>query len=205
MRGKFIVIEGGDGAGKDTQIELLRRDFGENGFTYTRDPGGTEMGTALRQLLQYDESVAEETELLLFLASRVQLVREVIEPALQEDITVICNRFDLSTYAYQIYGRERRHLADFVKKVSAFARINAVPDLVVLLDVPPEVGLARSALRGEKATRFEQEKLQFHERVREGYLESAKEYPHVAIIDASRSVGDVYQDVKREIENELKS
>lgn len=204
MNGKFIVIEGGDGAGKDTQIEILRKELGEKQFIYTRDPGGTELGMGLRKLLQYEEGISEEAELLLFLASRAQLVKEIILPSLQEGKHVICNRFDLSTYAYQIYGRERMHTKEFMKAVSNFARCDVVPDLVALLDVPPETGLLRSALRGEKPTRFEQEKLDFHERVRKGYHESAEEYPHVVIIDANRPIETVYQEVRRAIFNVIK-
>lgn len=199
-KGKFIVIEGGDGAGKDTQIELLKKDFGGDNFVYTRDPGGTELGLKLREILQYGEGVAKETEMLLFLASRAQLVHEIVRPAVGEGKNVICNRFDASTIAYQIYGRERLFLKEFLLAASKFARANTIPDLVVLLDVAPEVALARLAHRDEKPTKFEQEKIDFHNRVREGYLEGAKEFPHVVLVDANRSIEEVYKDVKAAVE-----
>lgn len=204
-RGKFIVVEGGDGAGKDTQVDLLRKEFGTIGFVYTRDPGGTKLGSQLREIVQYEEGVAKETEMLLFLASRAQLVQEVVRPNIERGIHVICNRFDLSTIAYQIYGRERMSLQDFVRSASVFARGATVPDLVILLDVSPEVGLERIAGRSARLTRFEKEKIAFHERVRQGYLEGAKEFPNVKIIDASRSIEDVYKDVESAVKAVLDS
>lgn len=198
-RGKFIVIEGGDGAGKDTQIELLQKEFSGDAFVYTRDPGGTVLGSRLREIVQYDKTVAKETELLLFLASRAQLAHELILPSLAKGLHVISNRFELSTFAYQIYGRQRLELKEFVERASSFARGEAVPDLVVLLDLAPEVGLARAGNRGEVVTRFEQEALDFHTRVREGYLAAAAQFPHVRIVDANRSVEEVFTDVRRAV------
>jgi dTMP kinase len=203
MKGKFIVIEGGDGAGKDTQIDLLRKDLGEKDFVYTRDPGGTELGLKLREILQYGKNVAKETEMLLFLASRAQLVSEIIRPNIQKGMNVICNRFDLSTIAYQIFGRERYEMREFVKGASLFARGDMVPDLVILLDVIPETALARLSKRADAPTRFEQEKIHFHNRVREGYLAGVKHFPKVDIIDASRPIEEVYKDVKKAVDATL--
>lgn len=194
-KGKFIVIEGGDGAGKDTQIELLKEAIGSEGILYTRDPGGTELGLKLREVLQYGENVAHQTEMLLFLASRAQLVQEIILPSVEKGIHVISNRFDPSTVAYQIHGRKRRHLENLVKAVSSYANIEIMPDLVVLLDVSPQVGLARIKERREKETRFEKEELEFHERVREGYRSAVKDYPHVVVIDADKNVEEVHKEV----------
>lgn len=202
-RGKFIVVEGGDGAGKDTQIELLHKELGEKNFVYTRDPGGTTLGTELREIVQHGKNVSKETEMLLFLASRAQLVNEVIRPALDKGVNVICNRFDYSTLAYQIWGRERQELRDFVRSASIFARVRTFPDLIILLDVEPKVALMRLMQRGEKLTRFEKEKMAFHERVREGYLANTGEYPNVKVIDASRPIGEVYRDVKKAVEETL--
>lgn len=195
MRGIFIVIEGGDGAGKDTQIELLRGDFDGGNFIYTRDPGGTALGTRLREIVQYEQTVSKEAELLLFLASRAQLVEEVILPSLEAGRHVISNRFDLSTYAYQIYGRNRLDLKKRIESMSDYARGRAVPDLLVLLNVDPRVGQERLLERGEKLTRFEEEALAFHERVQAGYLEGAQMYPSSVVIDANRPVEEVYADV----------
>ncbi len=203
VRGKFFVIEGGDGVGKDTQIELLKKEFSGDAYVYTRDPGGTALGHQLREILQHGERIAKETELLLFLASRAQLVHEVILPALAAGKHVISNRFDLSMIAYQIYARERLEQIDRMKVMNAFASGEAVPDRIVLLDAPAEVGLARLSARGEKLTRFEQEALAFHERVRQGYLAGAKENQNVVIIDAQRSVEEVHRDVRAAVANVL--
>lgn len=203
MRGKFVVIEGGDGAGKDTQITLLYKEFGEKGIVYTRDPGGTVLGTKLREIVQHGEGIADETELLLFLASRAQLVREVIRPNLEKGIHMLCNRFDYSTIAYQLYGRNQPQWKEFLAAASTFVRGELVPDLVVLLDAPPEVALGRLAQRGQRMSRFEQEKLEFHNRVRQGYLEGVKEFPAVVVIDASRSIEVVYEDVRSAVKKIL--
>jgi len=185
QRGHFIVVDGGDGAGKDTLIERLGKYFPD--AIYIRDPGGTEIGTHVRELLQYKENLAKRAELFLFLASRNQLVEEKIRPALDAGKLVISNRFDLSTVAYQIYGRERVELLEMVKTMSEFARADVVPDLYILLDIPPEVGIPRSRHRGEVPTRFEKEALAFHKRVRAGYLKHIGEYPKSVIIDATQS------------------
>jgi dTMP kinase len=204
MQGKFIVIEGGDGAGKDTQIELLREDLVGDSIVWTRDPGGTALGNRLREIVQYEQTVSKEAELLLFLASRAQLVRETILPAIAMGRHVISNRFDLSTFAYQIHGRNRLSLKDQVMAMSEYARGEAIPDLLILLDIEPRIGHSRLVERGEKLTRFEEEDIQFHERVRAGYLEGANTYSKVRIIDANRPVEEVYIDVHAAVQDILK-
>ena len=153
--------------------------------------------------------MAHETELLLFLASRAQLVAEVVRPAVESGTHVISNRFDPSTTAYQIYGRKRRHLENLVRAVSAYANIDTKPDLVVLLDVTPEVGLSRTKKRHEegkeKESRFEREELAFHERVREGYHAAVKDYTDVVIIDANKGIGDVHKEVLATVRKTLDS
>lgn len=202
-RGKFIVIEGGEGAGKDANIDLLRKDFADQNILFVKDPGDTEIGTHLREIVQHGEGVAKETELFLFLAARSQLVAEKIIPALANGTHVIANRFDLSTMAYQVYGRERLHLTEWMVETSAIARGEATPDLVIYLDVPSQEGLTRAASRGEDTTRFEAEQLAFHERVREGYLAHLRDYKKGIRIDASRSLEAVYADVKDAVTAEL--
>ena len=193
-RGQFIVFEGGEGAGKDTQIEFLRARLEMQGvldrYVFVRDPGSTEIGTKLREIVLHDRRVARTAELLIYLAARVQLAEEKIRPALEAGITVISNRFDLSTIAYQIYGRERLELLSFVKQMSEYALGGVRPDVVVLLDCPPEVGLARAAQTGA-FDRIEEEKLAFHERVRAGYRAHVHEYPAHHIIDATQTSADV--------------
>ena len=197
-----MVIDGGDGAGKDTQIEFLKTHYPD--ALYVRDPGGTEIGMKVRDILQYKNDLSRRAELFLFLAARNQLVEEVVLPALSEGKLVISNRFDLSTIAYQVYGRERTDILSLLRTMSEFARGECMPDLYVLLDVPPEVGLARYQGRGEELTRFEKEKVEFHERVREGFLAHVKEYPRSVVIDATQDAETVGGETVAAIEELLK-
>lgn len=195
-RGKFIVVEGGEGAGKDANIDRLKADFAGRDILFVKDPGDTELGFHLREVVQHGENVAKETELFLFLAARSQLAYERIAPALARGQHVISNRFDLSTMAYQVYGRERLDFKDTLIALSKFAWAGAVPDAVLYLDVEPEAGLKRAAQRKEKTTRFEAEAIAFHTRVREGYLAHLGDYKRGVRIDASRPLEEVYADVK---------
>jgi dTMP kinase len=195
-RGRFIVFEGGDGSGKDTQIELLKKHLGEEGYVFVRDPGSTDIGMKLREIVLHDKKVARTAELLMYLAARVQLAEEKIRPAIESGKMVISNRFDLSTIAYQIYGRERLELLSFVKQMSEYALGGVRPDVVMLLDCPPDIALRRAASAGE-LDRFEQEKLAFHERVRAGYHAHIHEYPEHYVIDATQSVEEVHLEVVR--------
>jgi dTMP kinase len=202
-RGKFIVIEGGEGAGKDANIDRLKTDLADRGILFVKDPGDTELGLHLREVVQHGENVAKETELFLFLAARAQLAYERIVPALEAGQHVISNRFDLSTMAYQVYGRERLDFKDTLIALSKFAWAGAVPDAVLYLDVEPEAGLKRAAARKEKTTRFEAEAIAFHARVREGYLAHLGDYKRGVRVDANRPLEDVYADVRREVEATL--
>lgn len=201
-RGKFIVIEGGEGAGKDANIELLKRDLSAD-IVWVKDPGSTVLSGQLREITQHGENLSKEAELFLFLASRAQLTHEVIAPALTAGMHVISNRFDPSTMAYQVYGRERMEMEDTLSAMSEIARGDAVPDLVIFLDVPPEEGLRRAAARKERTTRFEAEELAFHERVRAGYLAHLDDYARGVRIDANRPLEEVYVDVKAAVEELL--
>lgn len=200
MKGRFIVFEGGEGAGKDTQIELLRLELERRNeldrYLFVRDPGSTEIGMKLREIVLHDTRVARTAELLMYLAARVQLVEEKIRPALDAGIDVISNRFDLSTIAYQIYGRERTDLLPFVKQMSEYALGGIRPDVIVFLDCPSDVGLRRTAEAGD-LDRFEKEKISFHERVRAGYRAHLGEYPEHHIINAVRTREEVHEDVLR--------
>ncbi|MFM2374600.1 MAG: thymidylate kinase [Candidatus Parcubacteria bacterium] len=197
-RGRFIVFEGGDGSGKDTQIERLRLHIETQGllnqYVFVRDPGSTDIGQQLREIVLHDKRVARTAELLMYLAARVQLAEEKIRPAIEAGIHVVSNRFDLSTIAYQIYGRERLELLTFVKQMSEYALGGVRPDIVLLLDCPPEIALRRRAEASE-LDRFEQEKLAFHERVRAGYHAHLGEYAEHYIIDATQHIDKVHHDV----------
>jgi len=187
-QGKFIAIEGGEGSGKDTQIALLEKALSDYDITFTREPGGTTIGEAIRKVLLSDDSelMSVETELLMFVAARAQLVDEVIKPELSFGRHVISNRFALSTFAYQICGRQRPEYASLLDLVSREAVGGIMPSLYILLDVDPVIGLARTDGRAGN-NRLDAESLDFHQRVREGYLQGIDKYNHV-IIDASLPV-----------------
>ena len=181
--GIFITFEGVDKAGKSTQIRLLARRFQEMGKAVlcTREPGGTPLGEEVRELVMKNraENIADETELLLFSASRAQLLRERIWPALEEGQVVLCDRFADSTTAYQGYARGM-DLA-FIRQLNQFALGNRWPDLTILLDLTVEESFARldNVLKTTAADsdRFEIEGRRFHEAVRNGFLQIAKENP----------------------------
>lgn len=195
MKGTFIVFEGGEGSGKDTQIELLRAHL--PGAVFTKEPGGTAVGTELRRLLlDWRESHIDPlAELLLFSASRVHFMEEVVRPALAEGKTVVANRFALSTIAYQVYGRERPELLEVARDIYKKVVREHTPDLVILLDLDPKVGLERVLARRDGHTRFDAESLAFHERVRKGYHEHITSFRAHAIIDGSKTPEDVSADI----------
>lgn len=191
-RGRFLTLEGPDGAGKSHQALRLVTDLRAAGrvVTQTREPGGTPLGERIRDVLLATDygARAPQTDVLLFNAARSELVREVIRPALARGEVVVCDRYADSTVAYQGYGSglDIRRLRD----LEALSTGGLRPDLVILLDVPVEIGLSRR-WRGaaEEMTRFERSPAYgqaFHERVRDGYLELARADPdHWRIIDAS--------------------
>ena len=193
-RGIFITFEGSDGCGKSTQIERLRaRLAGVNTprpATFLREPGGTPLGEEVRRLLRRsapDWSVSPEAELLLFAASRAQLVRETILPALEGGGIVVCDRFLDSTTVYQ--GVARRLDPGVVEGINGFAAGERRPDVTFLLDLPPDVGLLRAYQRAGPLLlppdRMEQEPAAFYEAVRAGYLRLAARHPErFVVLDA---------------------
>lgn len=201
-KGKFIVLEGGDGAGKDTQLGVLREHFGTKNFLYTREPGGTALGERLRSVLteKSDVKICMEAELLLFSASRAQHVRETIRPALDLGVHVICSRFSLSTIAYQLYGRGRMHYLDAFYHIDRFAVGDTKPNLYILLDALGAVGLARQSRLLFERDRIESEEASFRERVAEGYRAALPEYPYGVSIAGDRPRGEVSADVIAVIE-----
>jgi dTMP kinase len=183
--GLFITFEGGEGCGKSTQSRLLLKKLEQQNVpvVLTHEPGGTALGNELRKALKRkrDSSISPQAELFLLAASRVQLVAEVIRPALEEGKVVLCDRFTHSTMVYQGYGRGLDFTA--IKMVNNMATGYLNPDLIIFLDISPEQGLAR---KQSLKDRFELEDLSFHRRVREGYLKMAAAEPdRWLVIDAS--------------------
>lgn len=206
QRGKFITFEGSEGCGKSTQIRLLVEHLQARGLeiVLTREPGGTVVGEKIRHLLQYDPESAnltDESELLLFAASRAQLVRELILPALEEGKWVVADRFFDSTTIYQGVGRGLDPGA--VRAINAFAVGAAVPDLTILFDLDAATGHARAVkASGSKEDRMESEPLAFFEAVRQGYLKLAAAEPErIAVVDASAGIAEVTDSVYRLVES----
>ena len=173
----FIVFEGGEGCGKSTQTRALQRRLSRDGFraVMTREPGGTRLGERVRRHLKQsgETRISPLAELFLIATARAQLVSEVIRPELEKGKTVICDRFTPSTLAYQGYGRGLD--TDAIRHVNDIATDGMSPDLIVLLDIPVEVGLSRK--KSKDGDRFESESLSFHARVRRGYLDLAQADP----------------------------
>ncbi len=192
MKGLFITLEGGDGAGKSTQIRNIERFFTEKGLVvvHTREPGGTAISEKLRDILldKHNSEMSAETEMLIYAAARAQHVREFIIPALEKGEIVICDRYVDSSVAYQAYGRE---LGDMVAEVNRHATGGLMPDMTFWLDIDPEAGRARAAKAGD-LDRLEREKMDFHYRVYDGYRKIAEAEPErVRRIDASDTVDDI--------------
>ena len=190
-QGLFIVLEGGEGAGKSSVQRALAAKLQAEGrdVVLTREPGGTPLGEKVRALLLESPLEDPVAELLLFEAARAHLVSRVIRPALERGATVICDRFAASSVAYQGFGRELgREIVEVANEVATRA---LVPDLTILLDVPASEGLARRAGQGAR-NRFDREAVAFHERVRAGFLEMAEEAPEAwRVIDASKPLVEV--------------
>lgn len=196
--GFFITLEGGEGVGKSTQQARLVRRLRSHGITVveTREPGGAPFSERIRPLLVQgkSDSITEKTELLLMIASRIEHVHKIIHPALREGKWVVCDRFIDSTLAYQGYGR--RMDLNRIKQLNHWALGDLKPDLTLLLDLSPHLGLdravSRPSLTNLEEKRFEQEGVMFHERVYRGFLSLAEAEPdRFRTIDASKSQDQV--------------
>ncbi len=194
----FIVLEGVNGAGKSSLQKRLAeqaRSFGKS-VLETRQPGGSTLGSKIRKLLlEEDEEKSHLAELFLFAADRAEHVSKVISPAIKNNELVLCDRYLYSTTAFQGYGRELN--LELVNTINSLAVQNCIPDLVILLDLEPELGLQRTKLRGEEKDNFEEEELAFHHRLRNGFINIAQDTKEpFLIVDASQSEEEVYEFVR---------
>ena len=188
MRGKFITIEGTEGVGKTTNIQFIQNWLESKQLAYlcTREPGGTPLAEQIRELLlaPREELVCDTAELLLMFAGRAQHLNQVIEPALTEGAWVLCDRFTDATYAYQGAGRGMG--TSLIAELELIVQGSLRPDLTMILDIPVELGLKRASERSDP-DRFEQEKTEFFDLVRNGYLDIARKHPdRCVVIDASQ-------------------
>ena len=204
--GIFISFEGTEGCGKTTQINRLADRLQEVGLKVllTREPGGTRLGEEIRHLLKHSvvaENICPKSELLLFAASRAQLVREIIIPSLKEGQVVLCDRFLDSTTVYQ--GTARNLSACSVNSINQFAIDNLMPDLTFVIDIPTELGMKRIKKRTSGLLdRLEQESIEFHQRVRKGYLLLVKSDPRRFFsIDGSRDPSVVEKEIYEKVRN----
>jgi dTMP kinase len=212
MRGKLITFEGIEGSGKSTHARLLAQKMRSWGWEVleVREPGGTRIGENIRVLLSRksaNEAMSPQAELLLFMASRAQLVQFVILPALRRGIHVICDRFSDSTAAYQGYARGCD--LKLISEINDFAVQGLSPDLTVLLDLDLRAGFRRLHRRnrrhGTGKDRIESEGMAFHKRVRRGYLALAAQMPgRFVVINASRYITKVHSDIWKAVEHALR-
>ncbi len=205
MRGRFITLEGSEGAGKSTNLAFIHSSLEQAGIEVllTREPGGTELGETIREMLldARQTRICDDTELLLMFAARAQHLHEVIRPALDAGKWVLCDRFTDATYAYQ--GGGRGIASERIATLEQWVQGELRPDLTFFLDLPVAQGLERAGQRSEP-DRFEREQMDFFERVRAGYLERAAGTPQrYRVIDASRRLDEVQQSISDALQHYL--
>ncbi|WP_276576051.1 dTMP kinase [Oceanirhabdus seepicola] len=209
MRGLFITLDGCEGTGKTTQVELLNKYLKDRGINCinTREPGGIDISEQIREVILNKENTAMDsvTEAMLYAASRRQHMVERVIPALESGITVLCDRFIDASLVYQGYSRGIG--IDEVMKINEPAIEGYMPDLTILLDIEPAVGLKRiHSNENREINRLDLEGIAFHEKVREGYMLIAKQYPQrIKTVDASGCIEDVHKKIIEVIENRLNS
>ncbi len=200
LKGRFITLEGIDGAGKTTYVPWIINLLKKQGIRAirTREPGGSHIGEVLRKLILHND-MQIETETLLILATRVEHVRTLIEPALLNGTWVVCDRFSDATYAYQGYGRKVP--INIIKQLESCFQINLTPDKTWLFDLPLDIARMRSIRSlGRCTDRFEEEKLEFFEEVRNGYLIQAKNHSErINLVDSTQSEDTIKSIIKADI------
>jgi len=196
---KTITICGGEGSGKSTYCNMLEKYMKKNDIDYllTREPGGTKIGEDIRQVLlnKSNSNMCTETELLLFMASRSQHLKEKIIPAIKSNKLVIIDRFYLSSLVYQ--GYVRGFGVDNVWELHKLSTNNFVVDLNIIIDIPPEVGLKRIKVNNRETNRLDEEEFEFHKKVRNGYLSLAKDdrFGKTIVINGNKSIDNVFDDI----------
>jgi len=198
-RGKFLTIEGQDGAGKTTNIKVMKGclESANVSYVHSREPGGTALGESIRELIlnSSDQRIGNKAELLLMFAARAQHIQDVIEPALARGDWVLCDRFTDATYAYQGGGRAMS-MTD-IATLEDYVQGSLKPDLTILLDLPVDVGESRAGQRSEP-DRFEQQKLNFKQQVRETYLARASAEPQrIKTVDAAQPIEQVSDSIEQ--------
>ena len=212
QQGKFITLEGGEGTGKTTQAALLAKTLEDAGFPVLllRSPGGTAVAEQLRSILKTKtpgEDLLPETELLLFGACHSQMCEYAVKPALAAGKWVICDRFFDSTTVYQGYVRGLP--LDVVEQINQFACRTIVPDMTILLDIEPELGVRRACGRNggviDQNDRFDSEGMAFHKAIRESFLERAKLFPErFKVLSAAGTVEEITNDIKKAVSDEFR-
>lgn len=202
MKGKLITLEGVEGSGKSTQAELLGEYLQQEGYEViiTHEPGDTEVGKKIRQILldPHHNNLSSKAELLLYEADRAQHVNQVIKPALEAGKVVISDRYFDATLAYQGYARDIDK--SVVSTLNQIAVNSAIPDLTLLLDIDPELSLQRAnqvTAQEGREDRIEAEKLSFHRQVRRGYLALAEQEERIKVIDAQQPVKEIFSQIKQ--------
>jgi dTMP kinase len=199
--GKFITLEGIEGVGKTSNLRFIKELLETSGHNcvVTREPGGTKLGEALRGILlsHSDENMSADAELLMMFAARAEHLSKVILPALENNQTVLCDRFTEATYAYQGGGRQLD--VDKISKLEQWVQGDLRPDLTIVLDAPVEIGRARAGRRSEP-DRIEKEHDDFFQRVRNAYIEQANHYPHrICLVDASKGLAEVQKQIHEQL------
>ncbi len=193
-RGVFIVIDGIDGSGKSTHLRLLKKSLGK-GVVFTNDPGGTPLGEAIRNIVLF-EKLSPLATFLMFLSSRAALVEQVIEPALAKGRVVISDRFDSSTYAYQVYAGKRPEYRKLMESFSQHVLKKAKPDLYIILDSDPALATKRLLMdRKKKFNAYDKKALSYYRAVRAGFKAFKSPGSKVVFVDADRAIDEVQQDI----------
>lgn len=200
--GKFITFEGGEGAGKTTLIDSLKKYFDENNIDYiaTREPGGVKVCEEIRNIVKYStEEISKRAELLLFSASRAELTQRLIRPSLESGKIVLCDRYFDSTRVYQGFANGLKD--EYVMSITNFATNGLVPDITFYLDIDPKVAFLRKGGQ-DKGDRIEERDLSYHYMVRDGYNKIAKDDPRFVILDATLSKETILEQVLQKLRTE---